>query len=786
MVCHQFLDRPHDIYPRDPWAIVEKQFNPEFLPMMESIFSLANGYFGIRGTFEEVNPAFQSGTLVNGFYESWPIPYGEEAHGFAKTGQTIINVPDGTPIKLYVDDEPLSFSTANLLKFERTLNMRESTLDREVLWQTPSGKQVFVQSRRFVSLQHRHLAVMSYTVTIINAEAPLVLSSEIRLEEPKGASEEDPRQSKVFSAPLLLPRLHYNRDRRFMLSYTTESSQLTLACGIDHAIETDCIFSYNRECSDKQGRLILTTDAKQGQCIRLTKYITYHTSSTDTAEELCARGERTLDRAVSIGFDGELSSHRRVINEFWRRSDVQVLADPAQAHITTEEVQQAIRFNLFHILQSASRVEGAGIPAKGLSGNGYGGNYFWDVEIYVMPFLTYTYPGIARNLMNFRYSMLGKARDRAQQVNQKGALFPWRTINGEEASAYYAASTAQYHINADIVYALRKYVRATGDELFLHERGVEILVETARLWKDLGFFSKRKGGQFCINGVTGPDEYNTVVNNNTFTNLMARENLWYAAEVVSSFRYQNPDLFAALTRKTQLKISEVEGWKEAANKIFLPFEKEMGIHPQDDSFLDRKPWDFSSIPPEKYPLLLHYHPLVIYRHQLIKQADIVLAMFLLGDKFSAEAKKANFDFYDPMTTRDSSLSDCIQGVMAAEIGYLDKAWEYGCSSLFMDLANVSGNTEDGCHLASMGGSWMLLVYGFGGMRDFTGRLSFRPNLPKQLTRLRFPLTIQGQFLKVEIDHKSASYSLCEGSELIISHQDQEVRLEVGKPVCLKL
>ena len=267
MVCHQFLDRPHDIYPRDEWAIVEKQFNPDFLPMMESIFSLANGYLGIRGTFEEVTPAFQSGTFVNGFYESWPIPYGEEAHGFAKTGQTIINVPDGTPIKLYVDDEPLSFSTANLLKFERTLNMRESTLDREVLWQTPSGKQVFVQSRRFVSLQHRHLAVISYTVTIINAEAPLVLSSEIQLEEPKGASEEDPRQSKVFSAPLLFPRLHYNRDRRFMLSYTTESSQLTLACGIDHAIETDCIFSYNRECSDKQGRLILTTDAKQGQCI---------------------------------------------------------------------------------------------------------------------------------------------------------------------------------------------------------------------------------------------------------------------------------------------------------------------------------------------------------------------------------------------------------------------------------------------------------------------------------------------------------------------------------------
>jgi alpha,alpha-trehalose phosphorylase len=300
------------------------------------------------------------------------------------------------------------------------------------------------------------------------------------------------------------------------------------------------------------------------------------------------------------------------MDDFWRRSDVQVQnVRTGRVRRTTVEVQQAIRFNLFHILQAAARADNTGVPAKGLTGSAYEGQYFWDTEIYVLPFLIYTAPRIARNLLLFRYRMLDKARERARELDHRGALFPWRTISGEEASAYYAAGTAQYHINADIMYALRKYVNATGDALFLEQYGAEMLVETARFWFDIGFFSERRGGRFCINGVTGPDEYTTVVNNNTYTNLMARENLRYAAETVERLRAARAEVFDALRHKTGLEATEIEDWKRAAQLMFVPYDEASGIYPQDDAFLDRERWDFEHTPADKYPLLLSYHPLNI-------------------------------------------------------------------------------------------------------------------------------------------------------------------------------
>jgi alpha,alpha-trehalose phosphorylase len=408
--------------------------------------------------------------------------------------------------------------------------------------------------------------------------------------------------------------------------------------------------------------------------------------------------------------------------------------------------------------------------------------------MYVLPFLIYTSPRIAKNLLAFRYSYLDKARERARHVNQQGALFPWRTINGEEASAYYAAGTAQYHINADIIYALRKYVDVTGDEEFLHGPGAEMLVETARLWRDLGFYSERKGGKFCINGVTGPDEYNTVVDNNTFTNLMARENLWFAAATVEALRRKDPERFAALAHETALDGSEMAEWKRAADSMYVPFDRELGIHPQDDGFLERKPWDFENTSIAKYPLLLHHHPLVIYRHQVIKQADVMMAMFLLAHEFSTEQKKRNFDYYDPLTTGDSSLSSCVQGIIACEVGYVEEAREYIRYAALMDLADIGGNVKDGCHIASMGGTWMAIVYGFAGMRDDGGQLSFRPLLPSRLAEVRFRLTIRGQVLEVRVNREkeSVSYLLLEGSHLVIRHYNEDIGLSVGVPVSARI
>jgi alpha,alpha-trehalose phosphorylase len=783
MIHRERVIPPRYVYPADEWRMVEKQFYPRFLARYETIFSTANGYLGMRGTFEEGTPVFENGTFVNGFYESWPIVYGEEAYGFAKTGQTIVNVTDSKIIRLYVDDEPFYLPTANLLHFERVLDMKSGTLDREVLWEMPSGKRVSIKSRRLVSFQHRHLAAISYEVLVLNARAPVVVSSEMAADpyQSNETGEEDPRRTRGFKGRVLLPKINHAKDLRVLLSHATNNSKMSLACGIEHVIETGCPHSHESQSSDNSGKVVFSIDAQPGKPFHLTKYMTYHTSRSASPKELCERAKRTLDRAVSEGFEELVAVQKEYLDDFWRRSDVEVHGDAS--------LQQAIRWNLFQILQASGRAEGAGIPAKGLTGHGYEGHYFWDTEIYVLPFLIYTAPRVARNLILFRHSMLDKARQRAREVNQKGALFPWRTINGEEASAYYAAGTAQYHINAAIMYALKKYVDVTGDREFLHEYGAEMLVETARLWRDLGFFSKRARGKFCIHGVTGPDEYNTVVNNNTYTNLMARENLRYAVATVEELGKENPEQFTELVDKTGLDTSEVDEWKRAVERMYEPFDKKLGIHPQDDAFLDKEVWDFENTPADKFPLLLHHHPLVIYRHAVIKQADVVLAMFLLGHEFSAEQKKRNFDYYDPLTTGDSSLSVCIQSIAACEVGYLDKAREYGRYAALMDLADIGGNVRDGCHTASMGGTWMVIVYGFTGMRDYGGQISFHPRMAerrrRQLTGVRFPLRIRGQVLEVEFGQESVTYSLREGDGLVIRHEDEEIRLSPETPSAMR-
>ncbi len=790
MIHHERVTPPPHVYPPDEWNLIEKQYSPHFLEMTETIFAIGNGYLGMRGCFEEGTPVVNNGTYVNGFYESWPIVYGEEAYGFAKTGQTMVNATDSKIIKLYVDDEPFYLPRANLLAFDRRLNMKAGTLDREVVWETAAGKQVSIKSRRLVSFQHRHLAAISYQVTLLNGEAPVVLSSEMAANQSaRQETDADPRKARGFAGRVLHPRVSYAKGRRVVLCHATNSSKMTLACATDHDLQTECPHTYERKCSEDSGHVVFTIDAQPGRSIQLIKYISYHTSATAPPDELCDRVERTLERAVTQGFSTLESGQQKYMDDFWRRSDVQVSGiNPERAKRTTVEIQQALRFNLFHILQASARAETTGVAAKGLTGHAYEGHYFWDTEIYLMPFLIYTSPRTAKNLLMFRYNMLDLARERAKMMSKKGAMFPWRTINGEEASAYYAAGTAQYHINADIMYALQKYVNATGDEDFLHEYGAEMLVETARLWFDLGFFSERKGGKFCINGVTGPDEYNTVVNNNTFTNLMARENLRYAAQTVETIRAQKPDIFRALAHKTGLDLSEIKDWTRAAENMFIPYDQETGIYPQDDSFLDKEAWDFKNTPADKYPLLLFYHPLTIYRHQVIKQADITLAMFLVGHEFSAEAKKRNFQFYDPLTTGDSSLSSCIQSIVALEIGQRDLAVQYARVALLMDLADVGGNVKDGCHIASMGGTWMVMAYGFAGMRDYDGTISFRPGRRRdqsETATVRFPITIRGQILDVDIGPENAKYSLREGDGLVIRHEDEVIQLTSESPLAIR-
>jgi alpha,alpha-trehalose phosphorylase len=645
-----------------------------------------------------------------------------------------------------------------------------------------------ITSRRLVSFANKHVAAISYSVTLVNAAACLVISSEMATNETSALTDvNDPRQTRLFAGRVLHHRTSYARDRRIVLCHATEKSRLTLACATDHALETSCPHAYKVAHTEGFGQVAFTIEAQPDRPINLTKFMIYHTSPTASVDELCGRAEWTMDRVMTQGFKQLLTSQEQYMDDFWRRSDVRVRdVREDRTKRSTVEIQQAIRFNLFHMLQASARAEDTGVPAKGLTGQAYEGHYFWDTETYLLPFLIYTSPRIAKNLLTFRYKMLPQARARARQLGHRGAMFPWRTISGEEASAYYAAGTAQYHINADIMYALRKYVWATGDEAFLQDCGAEMLVETARLWLDLGFYSDAKGGRFCINSVTGPDEYNTVVTNNAYTNLMARENLRYAAHTVEALRATSADAYSALLHKTALDPSEVEGWIRAAENMYVPYDEKQKIIPQDDSFLDREPWDFRNTPHDHYPLLLFYHPLNIYQKQVIKQADVVLAMFLLGSAFPPEAKKRNFEFYDPLTTGDSSLSSCVEAIIAAQVGDTDKAIRYGIAALLMDLADVGGNVKDGCHIASMGGTWMMLAYGLGGMRDDDGRLSFSPRrAPEDDAIPRFPVAYHGQRLEVEIGLERVQYALCEGEHLVIRHEAEEIQLTRENPVAVR-
>ncbi len=766
---------PEHVYPVDEWRIVEKRFYPRFLAQTETIFALANGYLGLRGDFEEGSPVLDGGVYVNGFHETWPIFYSESAYGFAKTGQTIVNAPDGRVIRLYVDDESFDLASTQLRHFERTLDMREGLLHRELEFETASGKRVRVRSRRMASAQRRHLAVIDYEVTVLNAPATILLASELAnraLEEE--ASDGDPRKAHRFDARVLETLNRHVDGLRATIGVRTKSSRMQLASGIDHLMDTECPWQHWAEQSDEVARVIFSVDASPECPIRLTKMVAAHHGRDLPTEELAARAGRTLTRAKSVGREPLFEEQRQRLATFWEHADVQIDGEPS--------LQQSVRFNLFQLFQATARVEGNGVSAKGLTGRGYEGHYFWDSDVYVMPFLTYTSPTRARNLLSFRYGMLEGARERAKELSHRGALFPWRTITGEEASAYYAAGTAQYHINADIAYAVRKYVSATGDAEFMAQKGAEMLVETARLWADLGFFSESHGGSFCIHGVTGPDEYTAVVNNNCFTNLMARDNLRAAARVCRAFQKDSPAAWEHLRHETRVEIEEIETWEAAASAMFLPLDEKTGVHAQDDSFLEKEVWDFAGTPADKYPLLLHFHPLTLYRQQVIKQADVVLAMVLLDRDFSTEQKRRNFDYYEPLTTGDSSLSSSIESIVACEVGYREKAFGYFLEAAVMDLADVSGNVNDGVHIASAGGVWMACVYGFAGMRDENGVLSFAPRLPESFERLAFPITWGGQTLDVEITHRATTYRLREGPPIQVRHGDAVLDLHAGEPV----
>lgn len=760
-------------YPFSEWEIVEESFSAENNFRSETVFSIGNGYMGFRGNFEEGLSVPEGtgvdGIYINGFYESEIIKYPEVAYGYAENSQTMLNVTKSRLIRLIVDDEEFNMNSGNIEEYRRVLSLKDGVLGRSMIWSSSSGKKVKIDVQRLVSFKNKHLAVIKYEVTPVNFSGIIKLVSALDGNVTNQTAGNDPRTGSGLHGRVLSVDSVEIEEGHALLIQSTKNSCMHLACAMKNHIETENEYTVNIVKKDDSVESLYEINALQGAKIQLEKYISYVTSRDFEFDELAGAARKIVLNAKSQGYRAIMKEQSDFLRDFWGKADVQIKGDPS--------LQQGIRFNIYHLLQAAGRDGKTNVCAKGLTGEGYEGHYFWDTEMYILPFFTYTNPDTSRRLLEYRYMTLDKARERARQMShQSGVLFPWRTINGEECSAYFPGGTAQYHINADVAFAVKRYMEATDDEEFLVKFGAEILFETARLWEDLGEYIPAKGNKLCINCVTGPDEYTAIVNNNCYTNLMARENLLIACEIAELMKMKYPKECSLLSDKIGLSDQEISRWKSAAENMYVPYDHDIKIFMQDDSFLDKIPWDFSNTPADKYPLLLHYHPLVIYRHQVCKQADLVLAMFLLGSRFTNEEKKLNFDFYEKVTTHDSSLSTAIFSIVASEIGYHEKAYDYFISTARMDLDDYHGNTKDGIHTANMAGTWMCLVNGFAGMRVYKDILSFKPYLPENWDEYSFSISFKGRLIRVRVGREDTEYKLINGEEIDIMHNGRKKTL----------
>ncbi len=759
--------RGNGTFPVEPWAIRETSLHLDKLAETESVFALANGHIGLRGNLDEGEPYGLPGTYLGGFYEDRQLPYAEAGFGYPEQGQSVVNVTNGKIIRLLVEDEPFDVRYGIVHRHERVLDLRDGVLRRVVEWESPTGRRVRVRSTRLVSFTQRAVVVLEYVVEPIDGELPVVVQSELVANESLPMAGADPRTAAALAAPLE-SEYHAADELTAILVHHTKGNGLRMAAGMDHLVEGPDNCDCRCVAYPDVARMEVTADLAPDRPLRVLKLVAYGWSAERSTPALADQVAAARAGARHTGWDGLLAAQRAYLDRFWERSDVELDGDA--------ELQQAIRFGLFHTLQAGARGEQRAIAAKGLTGPGYDGHTFWDTEMFVLPVLTYTAPHAAADALRWRHRTLDLARERARTLGLRGASFPWRTISGAECSSYWPAGTAAFHINADIADAVSRYVFASRDEEFDRTVGLELLVETARLWRSLGHHDA--GGRFRVDGVPGPDEYRAVADNNLYTTLLAQRNLRAAADCAE----RHPRRAHALGVDDE----EAATWRDAADRMLIPYDAAMGLHPQAEGFLEHQRWDFDRTGADQYPLMLHFPYFDLYRKQVCKQADLVFALFICGESFTAEQKARDFEYYEGITVRDSSLSACVQAIVAAEVGHVDLAYDYFAEAALMDLDDLEHNTRDGIHIASVAGTWTAAVCGFGGMRDHHGRLSFRPRLPAPITRLKFRLQFLHRGVHVEVEDAVARYTLIDGEPLEIAHYGDPVVLQPDQTLELEI
>ncbi|MCO8273657.1 family 65 glycosyl hydrolase [Actinoplanes sp. TRM 88003] len=752
------------VYPVEPWQVREPALEMDRLGQSESVLALGNGHIGLRANLDEGEPHVIAGTYLNGFYEQRPLPYPEGGYGYPEQGQTVVNVTDGKLIRLMVDDEPFHVAHGRLHAHDRVLDLRDGVLRRSVDWESPAGRRVRIRSTRLVSFTQRAVAAIDYEVEALDHEVRITVQSSLVANEKQPQPSSDPRVAAALDRPLAAVGQDTEQHGAVLL-HRTRASKLLMGAGMDHVVDAPGDYDEETDVREDWARTTFVTVLQPGQRLRITKFLGYAWSSSRSPEAVRDQVAGALTGAGYAGWDGLAAEQRAYLDEFWDSADVEIDGDPV--------LQQAVRFSLFHVLQAGARAERRAIGAKGLTGPGYDGHAFWDTEGFVLPLLTYIAPHAAADALRWRHSILEQARHRARTLGLAGAAFPWRTIRGEECSAYWPAGTAALHLNAVIARAVDRYREVTGDESLEQDCGLDMLVETARLWVSHGHHDA--DGVWHVDGVTGPDEYSAVADDNLFTNLMAARNL-RAAVAACARRPEAAD-------RLGVGPDETDAWLAAAEAVHVPVNERLGVHEQSAGFTRYAPWDFAAEHPGE-PLMLHAPYFQLYRRQVIKQADVVLAMHWCSDEFTAEQKARNVDYYERITVRDSSLSACTQSVLCAEVGHLELAHDYASEAALVDLRDLHDNAQHGLHLASLAGAWSSIVEGFGGLRERGAVLTLAPRLPEGITGLRFRLRHSGRRLLVEADHDTVRVTLRDdsGGRFPFRLYDEPVEAAAGEPV----
>ena len=744
--------------------------------VLETLYGLGNGHMGIRASNplqgSQPNQDGQPGMFVNGFFDLSEITYGENYPGFPQNAQAIAELPDPRYLIFEIDGERSDEVAFDVKSVDKNLDMKTGRLLEIFEVTSPSNKTIRLTMQSFVSHDQTNLFVVTYSVSATNFDGAVTIIKQHRYTNRQIDNSNDVRADQQTGQ---LERTFIDNQTTAML-LTTRKSQLSLLIAFQPLDGLDQLkFSIMDELPS-YGR---TFDLTPGLNVQFG--FVYSVGDPHPLMDMSLNRDRyakeALDRTTSQTFRALYDASCRQLDAFWETSDVEVGGDATLA--------RGIRFNLFNLYQSAGRDGLTSIPAKGLTGAGYGGHYFWDAEMFMLPFFTYTQPEIAKQLLTFRAATLPQAQQRARELNvQNGVLFPWRTINGEESSAYYPAGTAQVHINADIAYAVDTYVRVTADEDFLVKTGFNIILETARFWLSYGHFAQSgpHRGHFVIDDVTGPDEYTTMVNNNYYTNRMAKNNLMMAAKYAKLLKQQHQDLLERLG----VDNAEINDFEYAADQMVLPFDRDRRVKMQDDSSMAKPFWPIDKTANNQFPLLLHFHPMILYHYQVNKQADTVMSDFLFPADQSTDQLKRDFNYYEAITVHDSSLSRAIFGVLAHRLHLAGKAYGYFMDTALMDLTNSQGNTDAGVHAANMGGTWLSLIYGFGGLEQERGTLNFDPKLPDQWTNLTFKLKFKHRLLAVRVTQTSLTLTLLSGTDLSVFFRHQPQRLTINQPLVISL